>query len=265
MEPEAMNPVIGAAPERIPTWKRVARLVNGLLAPVGVRIVRRSDSRYLKVADVLADAKAAGLDVYDYLEDLLALNSSAAAAIGELDRLGGLRDCRTVVEIGPGSGAYLREMLARAPISQVFIYETAEDWRTWLQRHYPVDAKPTTGHSLDDCPDRHAQVVAAHGVFVYVDVLNAYEYFFEMMRVCAPGGYVIFDFFPSEDFDVREARYWFEYEYRYPLVVLSRMRVVELFADEGFRLLHQFKNVTKGTPPSEYLIFRSEPIAIPQR
>ena len=96
-------------------------------------------------------------------------------------------------------------------------------------------------------------------------MLNAYEYFFEMMRVCAPGGYVIFDFFPSEDFDVREARYWFEYEYRYPLVVLSRMRVVELFANEGFHLLHQFKNVTKGTPPSEYLIFRSEPVAIPQR
>ena len=106
----------------------------------------------MKVADVLADAKAAGLDVYDYLEDLLALSSSAAAAIGELDRLGGLRDGRTVVEIGPGSGAYLREMLAWARISQIFIYETAEDWRTWLQRHYPVDAKPTTGHSSTTVP-----------------------------------------------------------------------------------------------------------------
>lgn len=247
------------AVQEVSIRRKVANFINVLLAPAGIELTRKVEPErlYLKVAEALLEAERTGVDLFDYLEGLLALKSSARQAIDRLENLGALSSCDCLVEIGAGSGTYLRELLERKSVSDILVYELAEDWRQWLVSNYAVQIMQATGFSLADCPDKKAHVVAAHGVFVYVQVLSCYEYFLEMMRVCAPGAHIIFDYFPCEDFSQKDAQFWFGYKYRYPLVLLSRERIIELFDNNHFQLVDRFGNITRDTPPSEYLIFRS--------
>lgn len=79
-------------------------------------------------------------------------------------------------------------------------------------------------------------------------------YFAEMIRVCEPQGFVVFDFFPAEAFGEDMIRRWFNYADRYA-AVLPVEHVKSFFVNRGFDLVHEFNHV-HGPGHSNYFIFR---------
>src|SRR5262245_23284119 len=79
-------------------------------------------------------------------------------------------------------------------------------------------------------------LVHAHGVFVYLSLLHAFEYFLEMIRECTPHGHICFDFFRTEAFDEPMIMRWLEYPDRYPVVLSSRL-VESFFTQHGLSSL----------------------------
>jgi hypothetical protein len=96
--------------------------------------------------------------------------------------------------------------------------------------------------------------VHAHGVFVYLSLLHAFEYFAEMIRVCRPHGSIVFDFYPAEEFDEAMILRWLQYDDRYP-VVLPATHVRSFFMNRGCHLIHDFDN-PHGHSRSHYFVFQ---------
>jgi hypothetical protein len=75
-----------------------------------------------------------------------------------------------------------------------------------------------------------------------------------MTRVCAPGGYVVFDFYSEDHFDTDVISRWLDTPDRYP-VILPIKAVLKYFNDRGFKLIHEFEN-KYGHGYSHYVILR---------
>ena len=102
----------------------------------------------------------------------------------------------------------------------------------------------------------------AHGVFVYLSLLHAFEYFLEMIRVCAPQGYICFDFYQAEAFDEPMIMRWLEYSERYPVALPSR-HLESFFTHQGCELVHEFEN-PHGHGHSHYVVFRKLHTSVPR-
>ncbi len=164
--------------------------------------------------------------------------------------------CNRVCEIGPGTGRYLDLILNQIKPEKYGIYEIAEDWALWLEKTYKpyVLRHPADGRSLQNTPNDSCDLVHAHGVFVYLSMLNTFEYFSEMTRVCAPGGFIVFDFFSNKDFTLPVITKWLSFKERYP-VVLDEDFIAKYFEYRQFQLIHSFSAIY-GHSESRYLIFR---------
>jgi hypothetical protein len=165
-------------------------------------------------------AKVRHQSVCEYVEDLWNQRGATARVIEEMSKGGCLVGCDRVLEIGPGTGRYLDFVLPKVSPSLYEIYETADDWATWLTSTYGprMVRQPTDGRTLRPTPTDTCRLVHAHGVFVYLNLLSAFEYFAEMIRVCSPQGWIVFDFYPAEGFDDAMILQWLQYKDRYPVV-----------------------------------------------
>ncbi len=214
-------------------------------------------SGYIGAAETIRAARERGLTVSDYVEALWNQKGLTDRIIEEMGKAGCLTPTNRVCEIGPGTGRYLERIINRIPsIAQYDIYEIAGDWAVWLEQTYAplVARQPADGRTLRSTADVSCGIVHAHGVFVYLPILRAFEYFAEMARVTAPGGYIVFDFYASEYFSLEILRQWLSSADRYP-VVLPRQTVIAYFESAGFRFLHSFDN-KHGHGYSHYLVFR---------
>jgi hypothetical protein len=219
-----------------------------------VRIGKRYG--YIDVKATVEAARSKGLSVCEYVEELWDQQGSTARVVQEMRKTGCLIPCQRVCEIGPGTGRYLELVLQEAHPQQCEIYETADDWATWLARTYApcVVRQPADGRTLRHTPSGSCGLVHAHGVFVYLSLLHAFEYFAEMIRVCRPQGSIVFDFYPAERFDEAMILRWLEHDERYP-VVLPAVHVQSFFINRGCHLIHEFDN-PHGRGQSHYFIFR---------
>jgi hypothetical protein len=137
------------------------------------------------------------------------------------------------------------------------IYETAHRWAEWLEssNRPQVIAQPASGWSLDATPSASCELVHAHGVFVYLNPLTCFDYFQEMIRVVSPAGYIVFDFFPSENFDERTISAWLGSKDRFA-TILPRQVVTNYFRRRGFVLIATcHRRVAAGR--AKYLAFRN--------
>jgi len=237
--------------------RSAATAINCCLRPTGFKLVRAwSPGGYIDAKTTVQAAQARGQSVCEYVEAMWNQPGATGRVIEEMKKAGCLAPCKRVLEIGPGTGRYLELVLQTAGPEQYDIYETAEDWATWLSTTYAplVWRQPADGHTLRNTPSESCALVHAHGVFVYLKIIDAFMYFAEMIRVCEPQGFVVFDFFPAEVFGEDTIRRWFDFPDRYA-AVLPGEHVKSFFVNRGFDPVHEFHHV-HGPGHSNYFIFR---------
>lgn len=238
------------------------RAVNGLLEPLGVRLMRRGGpptigGRRLSDADVIAQAHARGISAGDYLEDLFGKKGRAAEIIRRMRDAGALSPSVSVVcEIGAGSGLYIPYVLRHAPVERYEIYEIIQGRADYLAKEFPVVlARPTDGESLRGTAARSIDLVQAHGVFVTLDFLTSCSYFREIERVIAPGGHAVFDVMTEDCFDEAAIDAWLGTRLRYPSLH-SRDYVSRYFTSRGFVVVDEFTLPLLVHGTSRYLVLR---------
>ena len=192
---------------------------------------------YFSAQQTLKEAHEAGLSLRDYIENKWGVPGAVEATIEKMDECGVFDNNPRIIELGPGTGNYLRAVKNRIKPANYEIYETAQDWREWL-----VETEKVVGHladasSLAQSADKSADLIHAHGVFQAIPALASYSYFNEIFRVCDVGKYVVFDFCPIEEF---EPQVWLQSPHRYP-VFLSEKQVIAYFEAHGFALKTKFK------------------------
>ena len=237
------------------------RTANGLLSPLGVRIVRRGRAptiggRRLSDERVITEAQRRGISPGDVLEELFEKPGRAKHIVDRMAAAGALTGpLRAVVEIGAGSGIYIQEVLKHRPVNRYEVYELEQSRAHYLSRALPVVAQPTDGETLRATASRSVDLVHSHGVFVTLDFLTSCSYFREIARVIAPGGHVVFDVITESCLDEADITSWLATPLRYPSM-LSRGYVVGFFERHGFDLVDEFPMPLLVHGRSSYLIFR---------
>jgi len=202
-------------------------------------------------------ARKSGKPIARYLEEIWNCVGQAERVSRWMQDIGCYEACTTILEIGPGSGRFLLPTLERARPVRYEIYETARRWAEWLARsNRPhVIAQPANGRSLDATRSATCELVHAHGVFVYLKPLTCFEYFQEMIRVVSPGGHIVFDFFPSENFNESAISAWLASKERFAVILPGHV-VIDFFRQRGFDLVATcHRRVAAGN--AKYLAFRS--------
>jgi len=216
--------------------------LKALLRPAGYTITPlRRRAEYIDAEETIQAARSAGQTVPEYVASLWGEVGVTEAVVGQLAACGALEPCARVVEIGPGTGRYLAPVLERVRPAQYDSYELDDGWAEYLTATHGVTRQETDGESLPGTPDASCGLVQAHNVFVYLKPLVAFRYFQEMARVCAPGGFLVFDYYPDEEISEETLLSWLEHPERYP-VLLSQRRVNAFFEKLGFRRVHAFPN-----------------------
>lgn len=239
---------------------RVKELLGRLLAQKGFVIKRISESSnssslgYISAEETITAAKREGLSVCDYTEKLWGEQGTTQRVIEKMALYGVFAVKNpNVVEIGTGTGRYLEKVLQKCSPAKYESYETARDWAEWLQGKYQIVSHKADGITLRQTADRSANLVHAHGVFVYLPFLVSYRYWKEIWRTTKDDGIVVFDIISEDCLDDLTVDKWLKSEHYYPCF-LSKSFVVELFGKHGFSFVSAFMN-HYGEGQSEYLVF----------
>lgn len=228
-------------------------LIRRLLEQQGYTI-KRVGLGYIAADATLSAAQQANLPVGDYVEQLWNKVGEAQRVVTRIMNHGIPTQAANIVEIGPGTGRYLAKVLEHGQPNRYEIYETDPGWTKWLQATYPVIRQPADGISLTPTASESADLVHAHGVFVYLPFLTTWRYWQELWRVTRPGGMVAFDIFSENCFSAADMERWLSSGETYPCF-LSTAYVTDVFAQHNFQLVDQFLSpCCEGH--SEYLIFR---------
>ncbi len=248
--------------------RALKRAVNWAVAPLGVeiRVRQRHDwsdvASFIPLQPTLDGARAAGLSVGDYIDEVMnGIPGATAATLEQMAALGVFaHPPATVLEIGPGSGRYLEKTLQRCAPARYEIYETAAPWAEYVVREYGVVHQPTDGKSLAPTITASVDLLQAHKVFSGIDFLPTARYWLEMARVTRAGGFVVFDIVTENCMDPATLRRWTASGFEtgsYPALV-PRSVAVDFFAGEGFAFVGAFI-VPMGPGTTETLVFRRQP------
>jgi len=235
--------------------------VNPILKFAGVELAPKEivTGGYIGCKTTIAKAREAGLTVPAYVAQIWHEEGVVERFVQYLRGLIPLSQCSTMLEIGPGTGRFLEPISKLASPASYEIYETNSDWADYLVRTYGVDAHKADGRCLAQTPDATQHLVHAHCVFVYLSISIAFGYFHEMCRVCAPGGFVVFDSFLSDRQDLASIEKWRQNQDAWQ-IILPREPIIALFTQNGFETVaddYQMKTFRSGY--SQYLIFRKRP------
>jgi hypothetical protein len=241
--------------------------VNLALAPLGVKIVRKSDNvhdwtkieTFIPFETTLEAARQAGLSVGDYIDDVMNhIPGATQATIDQMSRLGVFSGrIETIVEIGPGSGRYLQKTLAACTPARYEIYETAGLWADYVAKKYNVILQPTNGRSLAATPDQSVDLVQAHKVFSATPFLTTARYWLEMCRVLRAGGFAVFDIVTEACMGPTAVKGWVSsqgVDSTYPAMV-ARATAIDFFESQGLSLVGSFF-VPMGSGKTETYVFR---------
>jgi hypothetical protein len=237
----------------------VRRLLNTLLGMFGLELTRRDQrhENYLNLKKILADAEAAGLSLGEYID--AAFNEPGATdwTLEKMAELGVFsQKVNRVCEIGPGSGRYLERTITFCHPQIYEIYETAKEWRRWLAIKYSVIAHEADGETLSQTSSHSVDLVQAHKVFVGLKVFEIMHYFLEMIRVCAPGGYVVFDVLTENCFQMDMLGQWLDVNPYWPCALLLQSVVTAFFLCRGMELIGRF-TIPMRPGITDYFVFRN--------
>jgi hypothetical protein len=240
--------------------KSVQAVLNCLLRPAGIEILRRGSShphirRYVSAKKTLNAATKQGISVCDYLESIWHEAGNTQKVIDHMQKLGVFDEpISSICEIGSGSGKFLEKTIARCRPSHYESYEPDVDWASWLAREYGVVSQSCDGYSLAHTSTSSVDLVHAHGVFVYLPFLTTYRYFHEMARVASEGGHIVFDILSEDCLDEVSVYEWLRAEQNYPCILPHRY-VLDIFDNFGFCLCGEFLSQL-GSGRSRYMVFK---------
>ena len=245
--------------------RTVKAAANRVLSPLGIEVTARArhdwtdTAKFIPLEQTLLAARAAGLSVGDYIDDVMnGIPGATQRTMDDIVALGVFAGkIGTVVEIGPGSGRYLEKTLKICNASRYEIYETAEPWAEYLVSEYNVVRCSTDGKSLAATPSASADLVHAHKVFNSINLLATIRYWLEMGRVTRPGGFVVFDIISERCLDPASVLRWAASENdtgAYPATI-PREVAINYFLSQRFELVGTYlAPLAHGT--TEGLVFR---------
>jgi ubiquinone/menaquinone biosynthesis C-methylase UbiE len=231
------------------------------LARRGLRLTKTGRG-YLNAEATIRAAERAGLSICDYLESGETdprKRGRRDRIIAELQTVGCFQRTQQVIEIGTGTGMYLDRVLELAAPASYEIYETAIDWKRYLGDRGHGSSTQITVHdadgiSLRQSADASADLVHAHGVFVYLTTIETAGYLTEMARVCRPGGYVVFDCYLDTSFDADTIQRWVKSGWSFPVISCRRL-LAELYDLLGLTVVHRFQEI-HGASAVDYEVLR---------
>ena len=235
---------------------KIKLIVNYFLAKFDLQISSINNTKtYLDASETIEAAQRRNMTIRHYVEELWGQQGATEKVIKQMQSYGCFSHCDRILEIGAGTGRYLGMTLELAKPNKYDVYEIDKEWTNYLVKTYSpyIIGQPSDGVSLKSTPNNSCKLVHAHGVFVYLPFLSAFEYFSEMIRVCKSNSYIIFDVYTESEFTIEIIQKWFNYPDRYP-VVLPKQIIIKYFEKSKFRLISEFLN-KYGHSESRYLVF----------
>ncbi len=228
--------------------------------------VTRTGQGFIDADRTVAAARAAGLSVCEWLEAGEADPRKKGRRDHIVERLrlaGALEGLHSVCEVGAGTGRYLEGVLRRSCPETYEVYETDPGWVRYLESefgHRPslsLVCHPADGRTLGSTRTNACDLVHAHGVFVYLPLLQSIGYLRECVRVCRPGGHIAFDYLPERVLGWRDVQGWLAGPHRFAVCIPSAL-LEELAAALGVELVQRFE-VPYGPGVAEYLVWKKRP------
>jgi SAM-dependent methyltransferase len=261
-----LRTIVQTAAQRIcgSVRRRVKKFALRIFQQRGYTLVKAGQG-YIAAQEVVAAARSRGLSVCEYRESL----EDNPRKVGRRDRIvkrlkeaGVFQNITTVCEIGTGTGMYLEKILLSASPSRYEVYETDVGWVDFIKAEYGahstcrVVCHPCDGRSLSDTGDGSVDLVHAHGVFVYLPLLQSLAYLRECIRVSRPGGFIVFDCYLDSTFSsMKQVEPWLAGSHHWP-VVIPKVLLDDLASRYHMRVVDQFDEIhASGT--CNYLIWKN--------
>ena len=242
---------------------KLAKPLNDALRPLRVQLVSGISPDpairdFLPARKTIAAADKAGLSVSAYIDRTFAEPGTTPDTVKAMLEFADLHDtCKTVCEIGPGTGRYAQEVIAALHPDSYEIYETAKDWLPHLRKLPNAVIRDCDGRTLSQTPSASVDLVHAQKTLVYLEFYVTAGYLDEMARVVRPGGAVAFDLVTEDCLNDEIIDIWTQHGTIYRPV--SRSWTIEYLQRRGLTLSGSYFAPLPPPPgTTELLVFRRD-------
>ncbi|MDJ0927417.1 MAG: methyltransferase domain-containing protein [Gammaproteobacteria bacterium] len=219
---------------------------------------------YIDTESTVAAAQSAGLSITAFREREAYDETGDERFLGRRDRvyrrlarsLQG-RDVTTILEIGPGAGAFTEEFATHYPDADYQIYEPRHDWTNYLVEKFSVRPMPVDGSTLTPTTDGSVDLVHCHATFVYIPPMHSLGYIQECCRVLRPGGLLMFDVYTEDEFDHARAARTIAAKHRFHTII-PRQLLLKFLEAGGLTLIDEFHEQHTLTADSRYYVLEKQ-------